>query len=896
MKKQILLEILSILMAAGTAFGQARQATTVRQGSVLPSICQVGDVFILGSSGRYVNTNTTAGTCAWQGQGGASAFGSYSVDSFSGTDDGVRANAACAAAHAHWQATRTPGKVVFASHTYTINTQIVPMSGCWLDSQGGKSGGTTLIAGPALQVTHQRVIYAHGTHASPIQSVRVSNLKIVNTFNNAISSATSTTMTLSTAFLGPSTGRYQYEYTINGVLQTGTVAVTTGSTNVTGSGFTGSWAGSTIAFLPWEYVAGMDGLRMDYCDECEADNNFLTQIAGVGGIIGKDNTDWGVFNNRSYLFADAGFVQLSHYGATGAVFADNEADTSTAQFGGNSFGIGACDWEDVPLAACTHTKVFHNTIKNILYWNALDSHFGDDTVFEDNVVINSHVGLQAGMSGKFPGVDIQRDLKVIHNYFFHGIGAPNGCGIVSHGPVGDPVRDPLYKDNTIYGYGSTPTASGSGQGAICLTGTRGAKIIDNKFPQAYQTPIDLGVANWETAITGNLFGAILGGSSPLAEYAILEEGPAEWLGLIDYNTIELPPTITLAGTATTSGSTVTWNAGDYFIQGSQLAGTVIVLGGVSGTSHTISSISSATSLTTETGAGTNSTPIAFSITITPTQANAPVGFLNATYTAQKAKIGPNNKAKVLNPAGGGLWLVHSTPVNLSARPSSSDRHPLNFEQGDCGYDTGNRCHYRFRAGSSSSTTGVDGVWSFNPSTVATGSVSASALDTLTAAAVSSSAQGLWGSLSDCPGAFVNYCFAPGQHIVVGAFHTKISSSTLGFTAPTTTSFSTSGTIVTLNGSFANYLGVNYFNTYQQVMLSNFHNANCLNNITITLTSSSPTQLVGTGGTCGTLNDRRPDDQGNVVGATGQLTFSPAAPGAITNANITWDTGAVDGPL
>ncbi len=549
----------------------------------------------------------------------------------------------------------------------------------------------------------------------------------------------------------------------------------------------------------------------------------------------------------------------------------------------------------MPLAACMHTKVLHNSIKNILYWNALDSHFGDDTVFEDNTVINSYVGLQAGMSGKFPGVDIQRNLKVIHNYFFHGTGAPNACGIVSHGPPGDPVQNPLYEDNTLYGYGSTPTASGSGQGAICLTGTRDAKVIDNKFPQVYQAPLNLGVANWETTITGNVFGAILGGYSPHAEYAILEEGPAEWLGLIDNNTIELPPTITLAGTATTSGTTVTWGSGDYFITGGQLAGGAIVLGGVGGTSYTISSISSATSLTTSASVGNNSTPIAFSITITPTPANAPVGFLNATYTAQKAKIGPNNKAKVLNPTGSGLWLVHSAPVSLSALPSSSARHPLNFEPGDCGYDTLSRCIYRFQAGSSSSTTGVNGIWSFNSSTVATGSVSASALNILTAAPVSSSAQGLWGSLSDCPGAFVNYCFAPGQHIVIGTFHTRATSSTLGFIAPTTTSFSTSGATVTLNGSFANYLGANYFNVYQQIMLSNFHHASCLNNVIITLTSAGPTQLVGTGVTCGTLNDSAPDDQGNAAGATGKLTFYPAASGEITNANITWDAGAVREP-
>jgi hypothetical protein len=281
-------------------------------------------------------------------------------------------------------------------------------------------------------------------------------------------------------------------------------------------------------------TAGKDGIRLDYCDHCELDHLFVTNIQGFYGIVTKNSAFVSIHDNDVTQLSAHGIMTLS-----GGQYIDifrNNLDTNLSTV--SSIGIGIGSSEDVTLLAplTNHGWVRDNTVLNFPNSECFDTHGGFDQSFENNICVNSYIGIRASTINDATIYDVLEEVKIHHNTVIRGTGKANGFGIIIAGTdLAHRVLRASIDDNYVYGYGSTGTASDATAGAIELFDADWTKITNNQIAGFWQAGITLSAGTNDTVITQNRFGDSLGGFSATTTADVYFVSPGNWGVFIDGN-------------------------------------------------------------------------------------------------------------------------------------------------------------------------------------------------------------------------------------------------------------------------------------------------------------------------------------------------------------------------
>jgi len=437
----------------------------------------------------------------------------------------------------------------------------------------------------------------------------------------------------------------------------------------------------------------MDGIDLDFCDNCRIWNNLIQSIQGQFAIRVTNSQDTRIYDNKifNYNFQAIGGLTtaVAGPGNVNLWITRNTVDTCTAPAGagGSCYGISCSGFTTFPLPGplTQHCFVEENVVRNIPHWECYDSHGGRDQWFVDNWGENCRFGIQVGAANDFSTTNGVLDgVHIKGNHLNRGSGDPDGYGIVLSGDdVSSKVTNADVLNNEVSGYGATPTATDATIGAITASHADKVLIQGNKIPAYYQNAINFFGDVSNVRILDNIAGDMLNFKTLATSgfFAVSQNGA--WNVFIDGNTLQ--PTAT---------------------------------------------------------------------------ANAAQKMVSNGFKASNIKLGPNNKASMLRAGGSafdtaGSFVEYGFPSNYLQQTTVLG--PLNYMNGDIGYDNNNRPAYVFLGPTQggSSPDANQGFWSFDTSTVvAVGSIN-SGSNSLTL-----------GSSAVCGGASMNNCFPIGMNITV----------------------------------------------------------------------------------------------------------------------------------
>jgi hypothetical protein len=145
-------------------------------------------------------------------------------------------------------------------------------------------------------------------------------------------------------------------------------------------------------------------------------------------------------------------------------------------------------------------------VEDNLVWKGLDTHCGENIVFDNNIVLNCHTGI-----GIVPGNELfaPKNCRVTNN-FIKGIG--QGSGIIVNGVISSDLGNLTeaydYNENTVV-IGNTMVDCGlegnNFTGAIRLRDTLNCQIIGNSFINSWVNGITVNNTNRNFIILGNTF-------------------------------------------------------------------------------------------------------------------------------------------------------------------------------------------------------------------------------------------------------------------------------------------------------------------------------------------------------------------------------------------------------
>jgi hypothetical protein len=187
---------------------------------------------------------------------------------------------------------------------------------------------------------------------------------------------------------------------------------------------------------------GMDGIDLDFCDNCRIWNNLIQSIQGQFAIRVTNSQDTRIYDNKIFNYnfeAIAGLTTaVAGPGNVNLWITRNTVDTCTAPAGagGSCYGISCSGFTTFPLPGplTQHCFVEQNVVRNIPHWECYDSHGGRDQWFVDNWGENCRFGIQVGAANDFSTTNGVLDgVHIKGNHLNRGSGDPNGYGIVLSG-------------------------------------------------------------------------------------------------------------------------------------------------------------------------------------------------------------------------------------------------------------------------------------------------------------------------------------------------------------------------------------------------------------------------------------------------------------------------------
>ncbi len=148
-------------------------------------------------------------------------------------------------------------------------------------------------------------------------------------------------------------------------------------------------------------------------------------------------------------------------------------------------------------------SVDHNIIKNIVHWEGLDTHGGENITFDGNIITGCMIGINVGPSGNsvnnpvFAPLDCHVTNNIIKSQSANG---DKSYGITFVGAHLAQYGSGSIISNTVEGYGDE---SNNISGALCIQNTKGLVISSNRFTEPSPYAIHMYIYNIASTITAN---------------------------------------------------------------------------------------------------------------------------------------------------------------------------------------------------------------------------------------------------------------------------------------------------------------------------------------------------------------------------------------------------------
>ena len=232
--------------------------------------------------------------------------------------------------------------------------------------------------------------------------------------------------------------------------------------------------------------------------------NCIIKNFGYEAITMQFVSDFRIKKNTINNVGYVGVIALSC--SNGEISYNNIKDVKVS--GTNCYGIAITRTENDSLIISPRSKnikVCNNTIENILEWEALDTHGGENISFIDNTIINCKQGVAIVSSDN--GNQVQTfgaiNCVVAFNKIISDlIDGSNGYGVVIAGCATniEKATNCIVTGNVIQNYGDESNAI---SGAVYVRHTENLSITDNKIINPSPSGIFMSVQNINFNISNN---------------------------------------------------------------------------------------------------------------------------------------------------------------------------------------------------------------------------------------------------------------------------------------------------------------------------------------------------------------------------------------------------------
>jgi hypothetical protein len=272
------------------------------------------------------------------------------------------------------------------------------------------------------------------------------------------------------------------------------------------------------------YTSGMDGIRAETVDHLKVDHIRVSSIQGAYGIAVTKSSDVEISDDDVRFFTYAGIAVLNNSETIRII--RNTVDTATMKGGvRNSYGIivGGYEHSKEPGRFPRYVWVQHNIVKNIPVWQGLNSHGGEHLWYTDNVVENVHTGINIALAENGIAEPALSDVHIERNTVTQGAGLPDGYGLLVQGGIsnGKEAAGVWILENTVTGFGATPTAPGANIPAVDLAYSKNIHVNRNVIRKYNQCAILLNEQVVGGEVQGNVVEDMVSAKQPAISSMVL---------------------------------------------------------------------------------------------------------------------------------------------------------------------------------------------------------------------------------------------------------------------------------------------------------------------------------------------------------------------------------------
>lgn len=226
---------------------------------------------------------------------------------------------------------------------------------------------------------------------------------------------------------------------------------------------------------------GAIGFYAQYCNRAEITNSRLLSI-GYAGVL---------FMSSINSIADYNYIS------------DISPGTS-----GNAYGVTFTrDYGSLTQYPRSTGSACHNVITNIPVWKAMDTHGGENILFNDNYIYDCETGISITTSKTASVYDVSPQKVIAENntVIYSSNNGAAKCGIeltggYDSGTTYSYSSDCIIANNVIYGCGQDNNVN---LGSLRIYATKNVKVVNNVIENSWGAGIQLTIENLGMDVSGN---------------------------------------------------------------------------------------------------------------------------------------------------------------------------------------------------------------------------------------------------------------------------------------------------------------------------------------------------------------------------------------------------------